>query len=111
MKYYYFQYITNTHRQSCPFSINTLNFMRTLHQKSGVASIFHDLIVCIFFFVFPIKKLRIYLENPVYLYYATSYLLTAFNGSAFSSAKDIKKILDRARTNEVDDDLAQQGHQ
>ncbi|KAI4561389.1 hypothetical protein MJT46_012079 [Ovis ammon polii x Ovis aries] len=49
-------------------------------------------------------------KNPVYLYYATSYLLTAFNGSAFSSAKDIKKILDRARTNEVDDDLAQQGH-
>ncbi|KAJ1070313.1 hypothetical protein K5549_006861 [Capra hircus] len=49
-------------------------------------------------------------KNPVYLYYATSYLLTAFNGSAFSSAKDIKKILDRARTNEVDDDLAQQSH-
>ena len=55
--------------------------------------------------------ISLYLENPVYLYYATSYLLTAFNGSAFSSAKDIKKILDRARTKEVDDDLAQQGHQ
>ena len=54
--------------------------------------------------------ISLYLENPVYLYYATSYLLTAFNGSAFSSAKDIKKILDRARTNEVDDDLAQQSH-
>ena len=55
--------------------------------------------------------ISLYLENPVYLYYATSYLLTAFNGGAFSSAKDMKKILDRARTDEVDDDLAPQGHQ
>ena len=55
--------------------------------------------------------ISLYLEDPVYLYYATSYLLTAFNSSAFSSAKEIRNILDRARTSEVNDDLAQQGHQ
>ena len=73
---------------------------KTKQKKKQTTAVPNDFIVII----------SLYLENPVYLYYATSYLLTAFNGSAFSSAKDIKKILDRARTNEVDDDLAQQSH-
>ena len=54
--------LLNTHRQGCPFSINTLNFMRALHQKSRIANVFHHLTVLIFsflcFFNFPIEELR-----------------------------------------------------
>lgn len=55
-------YITNTHRQGCPFSINTLNFIKTFQQKSRIANIFYHITMSIFFFLcffnFPIGELR-----------------------------------------------------